>query len=98
MKPKLSLQIRRDTSSAIDAGIAVAEIQKLILPENLTPIFAHRFTGKKSGHGLGLHSGALAAKQMGGSLSVASDGPDQGATFILELPVERESHTEAGTI
>ncbi len=32
-------------------------------------------------------SGALAAKSMGGSLSVASDGLGQGATFTLELPM-----------
>ncbi|NQX02459.1 amino acid permease [bacterium] len=53
---------------------------------NLTRIFAHGFTTKPTGHGFGLHSGALAAKEMGGSLSVHSDGPGLGATFTLELP------------
>ena len=48
-----------------------------ILPENLTRIFHH---------GFGLHSGALAAKEMGGSLNVRSDGPGRGAAFTLELP------------
>jgi C4-dicarboxylate-specific signal transduction histidine kinase len=38
------------------------------------------------GHGFGLHSGALAAQELGGSLRVTSDGPGLGATFILELP------------
>ena len=41
---------------------------------------------RKDGHGFGLHSGALAAKQMGGSLSVHSDDVGHGATFTLELP------------
>jgi signal transduction histidine kinase len=54
--------------------------------ENLTRIFAHGFTTKKAGHGFGLHSGALAAKEMGGSLAVHSAGSRQGATFTLELP------------
>ncbi len=54
--------------------------------ENLTRIFQHGFTTKKEGHGFGLHSGANAAKEMGGSLSVQSDGPGQGAVFTLELP------------
>jgi C4-dicarboxylate-specific signal transduction histidine kinase len=54
--------------------------------ENLTRIFAHGFTTKKDGHGFGLHSGALAAKEMGGSLTVHSDGQDRGATFTLDLP------------
>jgi len=54
--------------------------------ENLTRIFNHGFTTRKDGHGFGLHSGALAAKEMGGSLTMRSDGPDQGATCTLELP------------
>jgi signal transduction histidine kinase len=33
-----------------------------------------------------LHSGALAAQELGGSLLVTSDGPGCGATFMLELP------------
>jgi C4-dicarboxylate-specific signal transduction histidine kinase len=66
--------------------ISVSDNGVGIPPENLTRIFSHGFTTWKNGHGFGLHSGALAAKEMGGSLSVRSDGPGQGATFILELP------------
>jgi len=55
--------------------------------ENLTRIFSHGFTTRKNGHGFGLHSGALAAREMGGELLVKSDGPGTGATFILELPL-----------
>lgn len=69
--------------SVTDNGVGIP-------PENLTRIFAHGFTTKNGGHGFGLHSGALAAKQMGGSLSAHSDGEGSGATFILELPVEPE--------
>lgn len=58
-----------------------------ISPENLTRIFAHGFTTKKHGHGFGLHSGVLAAQEMGGRLTVQSDGLGTGATFILELPL-----------
>jgi signal transduction histidine kinase len=57
-----------------------------ISPENLTRIFAHGFTTREEGHGFGLHSGALAARAMGGALSVASAGTGRGATFTLELP------------
>jgi ligand-binding sensor domain-containing protein/signal transduction histidine kinase len=62
-----------------DNGVGLA-------PENLTHIFNFGFTTKKSGHGFGLHSSANAAKEMGGSLTAQSDGPGQGATFVLELP------------
>ena len=49
-------------------------------------IFAHGFTTKKDGHGFGLHSGANAAHEMGGSLTAESEGLGRGATFTLELP------------
>lgn len=62
-----------------DNGIGIA-------PENLTSIFSHGFTTKKDGHGFGLHSAALAAREMGGTLSAHSNGIGKGATFSLELP------------
>ena len=69
------------------AHLVVADNGIGISPENLTRVFAHGFTTKEDGHGFGLHSGALAARAMGGSLSVASAGPGHGATFTLELPL-----------
>jgi signal transduction histidine kinase len=57
-----------------------------ITPENLLRIFQHGFTTKAHGHGFGLHSSILAAKEMGGTLTARSDGPGTGATFTLELP------------
>lgn len=62
-----------------------------ILPENLSRIFTHGFTTKKDGHGFGLHSGALAAIELGGKLTGTSGGVGQGASFVLELPVEPAS-------
>jgi C4-dicarboxylate-specific signal transduction histidine kinase len=56
-------------------------------PAHLTSIFNHGFTTKKDGHGFGLHSGANAAKEMGGTLTAHSDGLGRGAEFTLELPV-----------
>ena len=64
-----------------DNGIGAA-------PENLTMIFAHGFTTKKYGRGIGLHSSANFIKEMGGSLSAASDGLGKGMTFTLKLPFQ----------
>jgi len=58
-----------------------------VASENMTRIFAHGFTTKTDGHGFGLHSSALAAREMKGSLTVHSDGPGKGAVFALELPL-----------
>ena len=58
-----------------------------IEPGDLICIFSHGFTTKKHGHGFGLHSSANAAREMGGALTVHSDGPGCGARFTVELPV-----------
>ena len=58
--------------------------------ENLTRIFSHGFTTKRDGHGFGLHSGAIAAKEMGGILTAQSEGLGRGATFILDLPIAEQ--------
>ncbi len=70
-----------------DNGIGIPE-------ENLVRIFRHGFTTKAHGHGFGLHSGALAAKELGGSLMVQSEGPGKGSTFTLELPFKISEVTQ----
>lgn len=57
-----------------------------ISPEKINLIFTHGFTTKKNGHGFGLHSASLAAKELHGALTVHSEGIGKGATFSLELP------------
>ena len=73
--------------------IRVADTGVCIAPENLTRVFVHGFTTKKDGHGFGLHSAANAAREMGGTLAVHSDGPGTGATFTLELPIRKAAET-----
>jgi len=67
--------------SVIDNGVGIP-------PENLNRIFNHGFTTRELGHGFGLHSGALAARELGGSLTVQSAGVGLGAAFHLDLPVQ----------
>jgi PAS domain S-box-containing protein len=64
-----------------------------IARENLARLFTHGFTTRQDGHGFGLHSCVLAAKEMQGTLTAHSNGPDQGATFTLELPANRAEST-----
>lgn len=65
--------------AVIDNGVGIP-------PENLTRIFNHGFTTRTNGHGFGLHSGALTAQELGGSIAATSDGPGRGATFVVALP------------
>jgi two-component system sensor kinase FixL len=81
------LTLRLEPDGADRVHLRVSDNGVGIAPENLARIFNHGFTTKKDGHGFGLHSGANAAKEMGGSLTVQSDGPGAGATFTLELPL-----------
>jgi PAS domain S-box-containing protein len=63
----------------IDNGLGIAA-------QNLDRIFTRGFTTKKGGHGFGLHSSALAARDLGGSLTVQSEGLDRGAIFTVKIP------------
>lgn len=69
--------------SVMDNGAGIA-------PEHRSRMFSFGFTTKRDGHGFGLHSSALAVKEMRGTLTVHSAGPGQGATFTLELPESLE--------
>jgi two-component system, NtrC family, sensor kinase len=88
------LVIRVGPASPGRVQITVRDTGAGIARENLIKIFSHGFTTKKDGHGFGLHSGANAAKEMGGSLTADSDGLGQGATFTLELPVATSARRE----
>jgi NO-binding membrane sensor protein with MHYT domain len=74
--------------------IRVADEGDGIPSENMAQLFVHGFTTRKNGSGFGLHSCALAAKAMGGTLLAHSDGPGKGATFTLELPIEPVGDTQ----
>ncbi len=77
--------------------ITIADNGVGISPEHLTKIFNHGFTTKKGGHGFGLHSGANAAKEMGGRLTASSGGSGKGAEFTLELPTAPRGQKEEPT-
>jgi signal transduction histidine kinase len=73
--------------SVTDNGVGIP-------PENLTLIFSHGYSTRDDGHGFGLHSGCLAAREMNGTLTAHSDGLGKGATFTLELPVVTEESAQ----
>lgn len=82
---RMVLSIRKsDTPHQIemsveDNGVGISKV-------NLKNIFSMGFTTKKEGHGFGLHSSAIAAADMHGSLVGYSEGEGKGAKFTLLLP------------
>jgi signal transduction histidine kinase len=85
---RVTLRVSHDDDrvrvAVMDNGIGIK-------PEHMPRMFTHGFTTRKEGHGFGLHSSAAAAKDMGGVLSVQSQGANLGATFTLELPLQSVS-------
>ncbi|MDJ0836559.1 MAG: ATP-binding protein [Acidobacteriota bacterium] len=55
--------------------------------DHLEKIFNHGFTTKEQGHGFGLHTCANFMAEMGGNLSVESDGVDLGSRFTVRFPL-----------
>jgi signal transduction histidine kinase len=76
-------------------GIAVIDSGTGIDPADLERVFQHGFTTRKDGHGFGLHAAINGAREMGGSLTAASEGLGRGAAFTLEIPCERAAEEAA---
>jgi len=78
--------IRLEKADKKTIAISIIDNGAGITKENINKIFTHGFSTKESGHGYGLHSSSILAKQMGGVLTCESEGKGQGATFRLMLP------------
>jgi C4-dicarboxylate-specific signal transduction histidine kinase len=86
-RPEKRLLVKIEVEAAKTVRVTVGDNGAGIAPENMVRIFSHGFTTKSEGHGFGLHSCAIAAREMNGSLTARSDGRGRGATFVLELPI-----------
>ena len=82
------VRIAVETGDPGHARVVVSDNGVGIAAEDQFRIFAAGFSTRKDGHGFGLHTAALAAGEMGGTLGCHSDGPGTGARFTLELPCE----------
>ena len=67
-------------------AVCVRDTGRGMSAETMDKLFTFGFTTRAEGHGTGLHMSAIAAKELGGSLSGTSDGEGRGARFTLTLP------------
>ncbi len=75
-----------------DSGVGIGAD---VLPR----LFEFGFTTKKDGHGFGLHTSAILAKELGGELVAHSEGLERGARFTLRLlsnAIAADARTVAG--
>lgn len=87
-RPDKAITVRVGRAPGERLRVEVTDNGVGIAPEHLPRLFTQGFTTRQAGHGFGLHLSALTAQELGGSLTCESPGREQGATFILELPLE----------
>ncbi|MGQ0667844.1 MAG: ATP-binding protein [Nitrospiraceae bacterium] len=85
---RLSLRVGAAADGKGSVQLQVADTGRGIAGENLPRLFTQGFTTRKAGHGLGLHSAAIAAKGVGGAIKAHSEGEGRGAIFTVDLPLE----------
>ncbi len=86
-KPHRKITIRLEKTDLAMMDIEISDNGIGIEQGDLSKIFSFGYTKKPNGHGFGLHYCANAVKEMKGSITVESDGPDQGAKFVVSIPV-----------
>ena len=86
----LTVRIVLPTDRTGYVRLEVADTGGGITAETLPRLFTQGFTTRKAGHGLGLHSAAISATNLGGALQAKSEGAGRGATFMLDLPLVLE--------
>jgi signal transduction histidine kinase len=89
------LKVRTESYKSSHLRVLVIDNGTGIAPENLAKIFVRGFTTKEQGHGFGLHGSALAAREMGGSLTADSEGLGRGAQFGVEIALKPGFNMEA---
>ncbi len=98
-RPRLSA-----TGPLSQAELTVTDTGKGIAPEVLPYIFERfrqadsKTTRQFGGLGLGLAIARQLVELHGGTITVASPGADQGATFTVRLPLQRQPSAGAGSL
>lgn len=88
----LTIRSRQQDGRAV---ISVSDSGHGIDSESLKNVFRFGYTTKSNGNGFGLHSAAIAMSEIGGSISVASEGAGQGATFTVTVPLHATADAES---
>jgi len=89
--PRIAIRVRtvldRLEIAVEDSGVGIA-------PEQLARVWEFGFTTKTHGHGFGLHSAAVAAQQLSGTVSAESGGIGLGARFCVTIPINSAAQVD----
>lgn len=83
--PRVEIRLHREGDEAV---VSIEDSGSGMSAETLAQLWQFGFTTKLHGHGFGLHRSALAAREIGATLTAHSDGPDRGARFSVRLPID----------
>lgn len=86
---EVDVRLRPTEAGAI--RLEVADNGLGVDPEQAARMLEQGYTTGPEGRGAGLHDAALAAASFGGRITFHSDGPDRGATLVLDIPGGRSS-------
>ena len=87
-KRRLQLKVNYDNKNK-KVSVVIQDGGVGISSTDMSRIFNHGFTTKKSGQGFGLHSCSNSMREMGGDLTASSEGVGMGATFTLSFPTSK---------
>ncbi|MEM1011391.1 MAG: ATP-binding protein [Planctomycetota bacterium] len=90
---KRSIRIGASRSNLNEVTLFVQDNGRGFPQREAGTLFRHGFTTRSSGHGFGLHSCALTADELGGSIRAMSGGIGAGARFELRLPIDPNQST-----
>jgi signal transduction histidine kinase len=94
-EPRITILVRtvldRLEIAVEDSGVGIA-------PELLSRVWEFGFTTKTHGHGFGLHSAAVAAQQLGGTVSAESGGVGLGARFSVTIPINSAAEVDRAAV
>ena len=93
---RASLSLRAEPVGQDRVRLEVADNGAGIEPGARENLFRFGFSTKQRGSGFGLHSVAMFVQEIGGKVTLESDGPGQGARLVLELPVRSSEHKNSG--
>lgn len=92
----ISIRLAEQDNSAVfairDTGVGIASE---ILPQLFTMFFQASSAVEKTGLGVGLALARILVEMHGGTIEGRSEGEGQGAEFIVRLPLEENSNSEA---
>jgi len=86
---RLTINVLDDSGMAkievIDTGVGIEK-------DDIQHLFEYGFKKRRDGHGFGLHHSAIVANELGGTISVVSEGLGKGANFVLVLPYDKQAN------